>query len=315
MTEGGYSGVQSFPLGSSGNVKPTTSITGHATGLDATTAAVIDPVSGTLYIASAGNQEIAEYPYGATGNVAPSAVDRGRGDRALLSGGARARQLRPAVRRQPRGRTASPSTPPGATGNAKPVATITGADTGLVGPSGLTFDRAGHLWVANSGANSLTEYAAAPRRRHAAGDDQRSLHRAERAAGADARRRRQPARRQRARQLADRIQDQRQRRHRAAAHDHRPVSYPTGSTSTHRATSTSPTDSRGVNEYAPDASGAATPIATISGPATGISGPSGVAVAPPLIVRTRRLPAARVGRRTTARGCAPTSAPPRTGGR
>ena len=101
VTEGGYSAVQSFPLGSSGNVKPTTSITGDATGLDATTAAVIDPVSGTLYVASAGNQEIAEYPYGATGNVAPSSVITGSRDRAGLPDRGRARWLWPAVRRQP----------------------------------------------------------------------------------------------------------------------------------------------------------------------------------------------------------------------
>jgi hypothetical protein len=56
-----------------------------------------------------------------------------------------------------------------------------------------------------------------------------------------------------------------------------------------------------VNEYAANASGAAAPIATISGPATGISGPSGVAVAPPLIVRTSKLRAARVGRTYRAR--------------
>jgi hypothetical protein len=45
-------------------------------------------------------------------------------------------------------------------GNLQPSFVITGADTGLVAPSGLTFDHAGHLWVANAGANTLTEYAA-----------------------------------------------------------------------------------------------------------------------------------------------------------
>jgi hypothetical protein len=42
VTEGGYSGVQSFPLSASGDIPPTTSITGPATGLDGTAAAVID---------------------------------------------------------------------------------------------------------------------------------------------------------------------------------------------------------------------------------------------------------------------------------
>ena len=57
----------------------------------------------------------------------------------------------------------------------------------------------------------------------------------------------------------------------------------------------------GVSEYAPDATGDATPIATISGQATGISGPSDVAVAPPLVITTHTLPAARVGRSYRAR--------------
>ena len=211
VTEGGYSGVQSFPLGSSGNVKPTTSITGDATGLDATTAAVIDPVSGTLYVASAGNQEIAEYPYGATGNVAPSAV---------ITGSATGLSYPTALALDRSGRlyvanhSANSITvyAAGATGNQKPVATIIGADTGLVGPSGLAFDPAGHLWVANSGANSLSEYPASRRSgRQADRDDHRCHDWAQRAAGADARRRRQSAGGQPARQLADRVQDQRQR--------------------------------------------------------------------------------------------------------
>ena len=56
-----------------------------------------------------------------------------------------------------------------------------------------------------------------------------------------------------------------------------------------------------MSEYAPDASGAGRPIATLAGLATGISGPSGVAVAPPLVVRTRTLRAARAGRDYRAR--------------
>jgi hypothetical protein len=159
VTEGGYSGVQSFPVRSSGNVKPTTSVTGPTTGLDGTAAVVIDPVSGTLYVASAGNEQIAEFPYGATGRVAPSAV---------ISGGATglAYPMALALDGSDRLYVANHSSnsvtvyAPGAAGNAKPVATISGQDTGLLGPAGLTLDPAGHLWVANSGADSLTEYAA-----------------------------------------------------------------------------------------------------------------------------------------------------------
>jgi Aldo/keto reductase family/Putative Ig domain len=51
-----------------------------------------------------------------------------------------------------------------------------------------------------------------------------------------------------------------------------------------------------ATKFAANTSGRTAPIATISGSATGISGPSGVAVAPPLIVRTHKLIAARIGR-------------------
>jgi len=43
VTEGGYSAVQSFPLGSSSNQSPTTSITGSATGLDASPSSPPEP--------------------------------------------------------------------------------------------------------------------------------------------------------------------------------------------------------------------------------------------------------------------------------
>lgn len=56
-----------------------------------------------------------------------------------------------------------------------------------------------------------------------------------------------------------------------------------------------------MSEYAPNATGAATAIATISGQSTGISGPTDVAVAPPLIIRTRTLAAAHASRSYRAR--------------
>ena len=295
VTEGGYSGVQSFPLGSSGNVKPTTSITGFATGLDATTAAVIDPVSGTLYVASAGSNEIAEYLYGATGNVPPSAV---------IGGAATGLSYPSALALDSSGRlfVANHSADtitvyaPGASGNAKPVATISGPDTGLVGPSGETFDQTGHLWVANSGSNSLTEYALA-----ATGD-----------APALAVIRGSSTRMNGPRGLtldgagnllvANELGNSLTEYKTSDNGDTVPqrtitgLSLPDGVDVDAQGNIYVANGLAGVNEYASDASGAATPTATISGQATGISGPSGVAVAPPLIVRTHKLRAARVAR-------------------
>jgi hypothetical protein len=51
-----------------------------------------------------------------------------------------------------------------------------------------------------------------------------------------------------------------------------------------------------VTEYVPSDDPNATPARTIAGPATGISGPSGVAVAPPLVIRTTKLHVAHIGR-------------------
>ena len=48
----------------------------------------------------------------------------------------------------------------GANGNASPTATISGLNTGLNGPSGITLDGSGNLYVANS-LNSITVYDAA----------------------------------------------------------------------------------------------------------------------------------------------------------
>ena len=63
----------------------------------------------------------------------------------------------------------------------------------------------------------------------------------------------------------------------------------------------------GVEEFLFPANGNRTPLATIAGPATGLSAPGRLAVAPPLSIRTTRLPDAHAGRRYRA-GCAPTSA-------
>jgi hypothetical protein len=54
----------------------------------------------------------------------------------------------------------------------------------------------------------------------------------------------------------------------------------TASAPTYGATWTVDTAANSITEYAPSASGAATPVATVSGPDTGLSGPAGVAVGP-----------------------------------
>ena len=57
----------------------------------------------------------------------------------------------------------------------------------------------------------------------------------------------------------------------------------------------------GVEAFAPLANGNATPFADITGPATGLAAPERLAVAPPLSVRTTKLPRARAGHRYAAK--------------
>ena len=67
----------------------------------------------------------------------------------------------------------------------------------------------------------------------------------------------------------------------------------------------------GVSEFAANASGNATPTGVISGPDTALDSPWGLAVAPPLWIRTTRLPRAQLGRRYALQ-LAPRWARPRT---
>ena len=283
VTEGGYSAVQSFPLGVSGNVKPATAITGSTTGLNGTTADVIDPVSGTLYIASAGDNTIAEYPYGATGNVAPTST---------IAGPASGLGYPLALALDSSGRLYVANLLAGnitvytlaAPGDATPIATISGPNTGLVSPSGLTFDRAGNLWAADTGTDRLSEFPAG-----ANGDIKPMATIGGSSSGLNG-------------------------PHGLTLDSAGNLLVPNaaGDTLTEYAPSDNPdatplrtisglalpdgvdVDAQGniyvangltgVSEYAPDATGDATPIATISGQATGISGPTDVAVAPPLVI-------------------------------
>lgn len=57
----------------------------------------------------------------------------------------------------------------------------------------------------------------------------------------------------------------------------------------------------GLTEYAAAASGNVAPLFSVGGTNTGLRGPEGIAVAPPLSVRTAKLKAARVGHRYRVR--------------
>ena len=51
---------------------------------------------------------------------------------------------------------------PSGTLNEAPLATISGSNTGINAPDGVTLDAAGKIYVANFGNNTITVYAANP---------------------------------------------------------------------------------------------------------------------------------------------------------
>jgi hypothetical protein len=303
VTEAGNSSVQSFALGATGNVAPLTSITSSA--LDGTSAVAIG-ANGTVYVASSLSSSIAEFAYDATGNSTPIAT---------ITGGPLDYPTAMTIDSSGKLYVADylgnsiAVYAAGANGNATPVATISGANTGLTGPFGLTTDSAGDLWVANASNDSLTEYPPG-----ANGNVTPTATISGSATGLDD---------------PDAITfDGKGNLLVANAFGSSLSEYPTtdnGNAAPLRTIGGSSTglefpsgvdvDAEGniyvsneqanptgaITEYSPDATGDATPTATIAGSATQLLGPDKLAVAPPLSVRTSKLPAARVGARYRAR--------------
>lgn len=298
VTNAANSSVRSFALGASGNAAPVSAITGSSTGLLGTSAVAID-ATGRLYVASLANNTIAEFAYGANGNAVPSST---------IVGSATGISYPDALAIDSGGRlyVADYNTQSitvyatGASGNATPVATIAGSNTGLHGPTALAFDPAGHLWVANYTANSLTEYTAT-----ASGNATPLATITGSATGLNG-----PE--GMTLDAADHLLV-------SNAHADSLTEYSTtanGSVAPLRTISGTATglntpvgvdvdangniyvanENGGVTEYSASATGDPSPLATIAGALTGLAAPAGLAVAPPLSVRTAKLPATRVGR-------------------
>ncbi len=303
VVNGANSAVHSFSLDANGNSAPLTSLAGTATGFNGTSAVTIAP-DGRTYVASANNNEIAEYPYGASGNVRPETAIAGA-DTGLANPQALA--LDGAGRLYVANAAASTVSvyAPGASGDAKPVAVIGGPRTGLSSPGGVAVDSAGHVWVADTSANRLTEYAAG-----ANGD----IAPIDTIAG--------PATRLNGPQgivvdsagnllVADTYDSAVTEYQPGASGNALPVrrvagantglSFPVGIDVDAAGHVWVSNQFAGVEAFAPLANGNATPFADITGPATGLAAPGRLAVAPPLSVRTAKLPRARAGRRYAAR--------------
>jgi large repetitive protein len=149
--QGGDS-VTEYGKGATGNAAPIATIKGANTALDRPSSVAVAP-DGTLLVENYTHAN--EYPTGATGNIAPIAtLPAGEwGDAALTvdQGGSVfvVEPRRSAIRwcaKQP-------------DGSWRLAGTISGPHTGLSVPDGVAVDATGHLFVADRGNSSVTEYA------------------------------------------------------------------------------------------------------------------------------------------------------------
>jgi sugar lactone lactonase YvrE len=151
--------VTIFAAGSNGNVSPTATITGPATGLNYPTAITLDS-SGNIYVANAGTQNggantVTVYPAGSNGNVAPSATISGSNTGLLVPWGIAldsSKNIYVANDGSSVGQSDSVTVyPAGSNGNVTPSATISGTNTGLDSPGGIAVDSSGNIYVTNDG--------------------------------------------------------------------------------------------------------------------------------------------------------------------
>jgi sugar lactone lactonase YvrE len=308
--------VRAFALGESGNVAPVVTIAGSKTGLTTPDGLAFDG-NGFLYVANAQLSTVTAYAPGASGDVAPVGTVAGSATGlshpaglALDAAGNLYVADRPTntitVYAVHGGAGGAPSL-----GNLTPARTITGTDTGLSSPTALAIDSAGHLWVANAGNSTLTEYPAG------AGGNATPL---ATVAGASTFLKFPQA------LTID------SSGHLIAANTfgESVTQYPPGSTgnafpsaqTTGPATQLDfpdgldvdssnrlyvanqfggPTQTGSLTVYAAGANGNATPLAVITGSNTGLSAPGAVAVAPPMKALRSPLPAAALDRRYSAR--------------
>src|SRR6266699_25612 len=156
--------ITAYAAGASGNAAPIATIAGANTRLSRPTGIAFD-TSGRLYVANgypAG--QILIFAPGGSGDVAP--IDSIAGSNTDLHSPewiAFDAQSNLYVNNFNSGTALITVYGPGASGNAPPIRTIAGSNTGLSdvnGTGGLTLAPDGKLYVANSGGNSITVFAA-----------------------------------------------------------------------------------------------------------------------------------------------------------
>jgi hypothetical protein len=162
-----YSGfVTIYPIGSNGNVAPTSVIGGANTQLSGAEGIVVDN-SGEILVANRDTNSIVGFPVGASGNVAPNIVISGPNtglaspnSLALDSAGnLYVANCGYGCNYGPPGPASIEVFPPGSTGNMAPIRTITGKKTQLqVHVNGIAVDSRGFIYVALAGPNVVNVY-------------------------------------------------------------------------------------------------------------------------------------------------------------
>ena len=161
-----------YAPGSNGNVTPTATIAGTATGLNYPTAIAVDSVA-NIYVANAGLQNggadsVTLYPSGSNGNAAPLLTLSGSNTGLAVPWGIAVDSsfnIYVANDGSSVGQLDSVTVyPAGSNGNVAPSATISGANTGLDSPGGIALDSSGRIYVTNQGSiygnlDSITVYA------------------------------------------------------------------------------------------------------------------------------------------------------------
>ncbi|HUO05185.1 MAG TPA: hypothetical protein VMU16_08310 [Candidatus Binataceae bacterium] len=163
----GLGSITVFAAGSSGDAIPTNTIAGGATGLNNLQGITLDSAS-NIYVSNAPaspsiRASAMKFSAGSSGNIPPSATIRGTLTGIVAPHGA---AVDASGKIYIANKLGGPSQKgsvtifaPGSSGNTAPIATITGPDTGLNHPLGITLDSTGNLYVANPANNSVTVYS------------------------------------------------------------------------------------------------------------------------------------------------------------
>ena len=153
--------IDVFPAAPSGNVTPTAVISGANTLLSDPVGMTLSPTN--LYVTDYAGNAVYIYAANANGNVAPTATISG-GNTQLNHPGEVVLDYTGRIIVANTGTTCCSSGfvlvfASGASGNATPVAVISGANTGLMDPSGVAVDTSGNIWVSDAAANAIYRFA------------------------------------------------------------------------------------------------------------------------------------------------------------